>query len=542
MSLMTISGSGAVTRVEAFPLDTEHNIEGNAMVHLSVEASCPGPISTHVAEAYEWWCAAGGWVRMIWDNSSTFYGLGPDLPPGGPHTRSWDVPQYDPVEHVVLQVRATDPTGVHQPEWIFTQFGLGANSGTVWSNAVESAPSTFASPIPLLPIGTPRPGLQDAVFIAVMAPVDIVDLVVPDGKGLRAERTLLLTGQIVNWLKDATILHALKARDASTHFRVQVTEATTNTVVLNEDLFHGASAFPPFEFLTGGDGDNRVASFILSRPLPSTFTRGRLDLLLTIQGVTYKREVSVQLAAVDVLHRPFQMPDDPNLWAKFGNGVGENTFNGHTRDTHQRYAIDLGVATLDGKTTPLHAPPGDLSSYYDFRIPVLSVADGIVRAVFDDTEDHVKGGGKTNRVFIEHMHAGGPRYSVYAHIAQKSAADAGGFHLTSVQRFVDNGQAKFLGVFHPGSGGQLLTVGEDFAAFGKDVADRLKEGFHLTSVQRFVENGQAKFLGVFHPGSGGQLLTVGEDFAAFGKDVADRLKQGFHLTSVQRFVDNGQDD
>src|SRR5262245_47695685 len=114
MPLLTISGSGAMKRVERFLDDTDHHIEGDATVQLGVNAACTQSIQ--VTDAFEWWCAAGGWVTNLWTPGPTFYSFGPAMAAGS-YATNWQIDQYDPIEHLVIMARVTDPAGVQPAEW-----------------------------------------------------------------------------------------------------------------------------------------------------------------------------------------------------------------------------------------------------------------------------------------------------------------------------------------------------------------------------------------------------------------------------------------
>jgi hypothetical protein len=345
--------------------------------------------------------------------------------------------------HAIFQIFATNQTGTPPvTEWSFTQIPVIATAATVWTGAVESAPDYVALAPPPLPIGTPTgTGAQDEVFIAVKAPVDVVDLAVPDTNGFRLQRTFLVTAQVLNWFKNPSVLDALKQPALHPEARLHVTlrDAGSHIDVLNEELYDVAASAWRVNFSFAND--DRTAAFILSRPVPNTFTFGTLILEFSMTGVTSKREVQVQLAPVDVLHWPVGMDAQGELRMQNINGIGANGFNGHNGDTHQRYALDLWFLDANNGRLPppITSTTATLDDFYIYRQPILCLADGVVTAVSDPTVDTFPATGTTNRVFVRHPHAGGSRYSVYAHVRGGSATVAEGDVVIAGQKLAEVG-------------------------------------------------------------------------------------------------------
>ena len=535
MSLIQISGSGSITVVRPFADDTQSNVEGNSTAQLSVSASCTA--SVQVLEAYEWWFGSGGWVTTCWNNSQAFYGFGTHLPSGFKKTKTWDVQQYDPVEHVVLQVLATDPNAGTPPQWTFAQFGVTAKHLlTVWKGAVETEPDALSLSIAPLAIGTPGAAASDSVLLTAMAPTDVFDVVVKGGTGaLRIARTLVLTGQIVNWFDEESIRNALKLRNGTTRLMLEVTDADSKAVLLSEDLLQGPNAIGPFS--TAADAPmSRVSAFTAARELPQDFTHGNLTLRLVTQQGTFSFAAPIQYQAVKPLHWPFvrQAADSP--WIKFGNATATNAFNSHNGNLHERYAVDFGVANADANTLKPNALAGQLDSYFGYGTPVLSVADGVVRAVFDGATDHASSNmPPVNRVFIEHMREGRKEYSAYAHLAKNSAAEFGvvpGLHVKAGQSIGRMGSNGYSSEPHTHLGYYMLDSFGRYRAL--PMAFSMKQSSPTSSV---VGVGQDRLLA--QPGSWDTWWALGGHFKGepaalfrqpgicdvFARGIDDRLLQ-----------------
>jgi hypothetical protein len=116
--------------------------------------------------------------------------------------------------------------------------------------------------------------------------------------------------------------------------------------------------------------------------------------------------------------------------------------------------------------------------------------------------------------------------------------------LIDMEVYVENGQAKFAGIFSPGKGGQYLIAGVEFQPF---VDFWLKVGKEnppadLVAVETYIEGGKRKYAGVFSPGKGGQHFVSGMDFQSF-VDLWTKLgKQNppVDMIDVETYVENGQ--
>jgi hypothetical protein len=413
MALLSLTASVRVTGLNPFrsnpPDSMDHDFEGDSTVEVHLTATPVGNEAV-MTEGLEWWCGDGGWVAELFiQNAANPWWLGGTIAAAGAD-RTWSGDCYDPIEHVVFQARAEDPTGVQQPEWTFTQAPVAVDGSTAFAGAIETAPPLLSPPQFPLDLTTP-------VFIAVRGPVEAYDLVTPSGGGLVRERTLVVAGQIVNWFKDAAVLEAITNPAASTEridLKISIDDHTAGRMVVSESCFDAASRSWRRDLGNGeGSGfellhDDRVAAFLVHCVVPETFSFGTLILEFIWPGGGVKRSVAVATPAVDVLYWPVKMGPEQRL--QFTNGLSAR-FNTHTRALHQHLAYDITSWNGDDSNASMAAA-------------LQAVASGTIREFHDDEPDRAAGaggGGRANRVFMQFEHPDTPRYAVYAHVRSGSA-------------------------------------------------------------------------------------------------------------------------
>jgi murein DD-endopeptidase MepM/ murein hydrolase activator NlpD len=415
MPLLSLSASVKVTRLNPFAGNEDHNFEGDSTLTIDLAAASGVAGPARIAEALEWWCADGGWVGDLqFPDVASPWGLNADV--NGLETNTLSRDAYDPYECAIFMVRAVDAAGVQPDEWIVAQAPVAIDAATDFTDTVETRPEVLSPPPPPLPID-----IGERVFIAVRGPVEAYDLVSPSGTGLVRQRTLVIAGQIVNWFNDSAVLDALVNPGSVTgpvDLRITVDDYTAGAAVVSGSWFDQTRRSWHRDLGRGEEKGftmqafDRVAAFMVHVPVPETFSFGMLTLEFIWPAGGVKRSIPVETPAVDVLHWPVVMGEGEGLF--FTNGPSPR-FNGHTVDLHQHHAYDITVGDRPGGT---------------LGAPLCAVANGTVRRTHDAEMDAAVGTGSTgvaNRVFMEHPHVDGNRYSVFAHIQQHSAIAAGSF-------------------------------------------------------------------------------------------------------------------
>jgi hypothetical protein len=418
MALMTLSGAVTVKRLKKFADNEDRNFEGNSELELRVTADRAGTSNVTLKDGLEWWCADGGWVSAFWSQTTgNPWNLGGTISTST--TRAWPANDvYDPIEHVVFMAKAGDPSGAQPDEWVTAQAPVAIDAATQFTGTIERKPDLLSPPPLPLPINV----ATEPVFLAVRGPVEAYDLILPSGSGLIRRRTLVLAGQIVNWLKSNTIRELLMKPatvTGSVQFKITVEDHTAGRVVAEIKCFNSTNRkWEPN--LGGGEGqgftmmhDERAAAFLMHIPVPETFSFGQLILEFTWPGGAVKRSLPIRAGDPDILHLPLLLDDGESI--NFGNGLSAN-FNSHTLDLHQHLAYDIISVGANGANTAMGGP-------------LAAVANGTVRGLHDSEPDRasgVSGGGVANRIFLEHTHVESRRYAVYAHIQKGSATRATG--------------------------------------------------------------------------------------------------------------------
>jgi hypothetical protein len=406
-----MTASIKVTRLNKFAANEDHNFEGDSAFDLTLAAT-PIGAGARLKDGTEWWCADGGWVSAFWQqNTANPWGFGPTI--STPATRTWTADDvYDPIEHIIFLARVSDPSGAQPDEWVMTQAPVAVDANTQFNETIERSPSLASPPQLSLPIDP----VHEPVFLAVRGPVEAYDLLVPSGNGLTRTRTLVLAGQVVNWFKDPKVLEAITKPPATgpINLKVSVEDHTAGRMVVSESCFNSATRKWERNLGQGeGNGftmqqDDRVAAFLMHIAVPETFSFGILVLEFVWRGGGVKRSIPIRAGDPDILHLPVKLADGESI--RFGNGLSPN-FNSHTSDLHQHLAYDIISMRADGANTSLGTG-------------LLAVATGSVRGHHDSEPDRasgVGGSGVANRLFMEHTHVEGRRYSVFAHIKQHSA-------------------------------------------------------------------------------------------------------------------------
>jgi Peptidase family M23/PLAT/LH2 domain len=420
MALLSLTGAVTLKDLKPFAGDEDRNFEGHSSLDVTLTATPAGTAPVTINEGLEWWCGEGGWVTFLFQQAAgNAWGFGAAIPVAGA-SRTWTQSSYPPLEHVVFMARAANPAG-GADEWAVAQAPVAFDASTRFTGTIERRPDLGSPPQLPLPIGHPSdaPDVKDPVFLAVRGPVEAYDLILPAGGGLVRRRTLIVAGQIVNWFKTKAVADAISNPGALTgpvNLKISVEDHTGGRMVVADDYFNAASRTWDRNLGKGDNAgftlqhDDRVAAFMVHIPVPETFSFGTLILEFVWPDGVVKRSIPVRAGDPDVLHLPVQL--DPGQTLHFGNGPSPN-FNGHTGadDQHQHLSYDIIVNNADGSSA-------------SFGTPLTAVATGIVRGRHDTEADHPVGTGSTgvaNRIFMEHTHVESRRYSVFAHIRNKSA-------------------------------------------------------------------------------------------------------------------------
>jgi hypothetical protein len=420
MALLSLTGSVILKDLKPFAADEDRNFEGHSSFDVTLAAAALGTAPVTIKEGLEWWCGEGGWVTNLFQQTAgNAWGLGAAIPAGGA-SRSWAQSSYPPLEHVIFMARAANPAG-GADEWSVAQAPVAFDASTQFTGTIERRPDLGSPPQLPLPIGHPAdtPAAKDPVFLAVRGPVEAYDLIVPAGGGLIRRRTLIVAGQIVNWFKIKSVADAITNPSALTgavDLKISVEDHTAGRMVVAGGSFNGASRTWDRNLGKGANAgftlqhDDRVAAFMVHIPVPDTFSFGTLTLEFVWPDGAVKRSIPIRAGDPDVLHLPVQL--DPGQTLHFGNGPSPN-FNGHTGadDQHQHLSYDIIVNNADGSSA-------------SFGAPLTAVATGIVRGRHDTENDKPIGTDSTgvaNRIFMEHTHVESRRYSVFAHIRNRSA-------------------------------------------------------------------------------------------------------------------------
>jgi hypothetical protein len=416
--------------------------EGESLVELDLRLVPEEPLL--IDKSRELFTAPGGFVVAMKEETGMLSGAGPDLdhtkdvtfPPDGP------LDSYQPAAHCIVHCAFRRKSSVSIERNLIQQIPLACDTGTVWNSGEDQPFAVATAGPPALPLAN----AADGVMVGLQGPVDVVDLVVAAPPGFEIQRHVLIAGHFINFLSNPGV--AAFMSDPSAHpldrWHLTVRDHSTGQNVLDEDLpvrsdwpgFGGVNIF-------GANPDGRLSEFHYARRVPDAFTFGHLTLELQLGSLQFFYDTEVELAPVDVLHFPLYLQRNHHSQSTLhmGNGPAEpgDMSNDHNGDMHMRYAYDLGHYSF-GNSAPV-GKASNLSDFYSFGDPILCVADGTVIRVEDSVPDQLPGdpSKEPNRVVVRHDHADGPRYSVYAHCQQGSAAVQVGDNVNAGDRLANVG-------------------------------------------------------------------------------------------------------
>lgn len=109
-----------------------------------------------------------------------------------------------------------------------------------------------------------------------------------------------------------------------------------------------------------------------------------------------------------------------------------------------------------------------------------------------------------------------------------------GLHLIDVETLVKNGHRFYVGLFTEGTGGNLFSGPLSPVQLRQTMKERRAQNLRLVDFEIFrLAGGGTRYLGVWRPGSGEELLTGPLEFSAFKSRGEKLTKRGLRLIDVE---------
>jgi len=104
-------------------------------------------------------------------------------------------------------------------------------------------------------------------------------------------------------------------------------------------------------------------------------------------------------------------------------------------------------------------------------------------------------------------------------------------------------QGTYFGVWRPGAGVQQTRVETSLSAWSAQDNDFVNnQGLRLVDFEKYTENGQDYYFGVWRPGTGVQQTRVETSLSAWSAQNNDFVNnQGLRLVDFEKYEANGQD-
>jgi murein DD-endopeptidase MepM/ murein hydrolase activator NlpD len=415
LNLLQITGDAVVTDFR----DTE----GRCHIAIHLEVFNPSASATvQITDHKRYYLSPGGWVEQGPWGSTDFYGMGPSVPPLARRTFDSSPPwEVGFASHVMLDVKLSSGGDT---ENLIVQIPITIPAHVAWTEISGTPPPP---PPPGRP--DPLPFVHNHYPILMMGPVDLF----PVGDGTQS--WLSLEGQILNPWGDAIRLDTLSyviEDDAGNRL-------TGNfPLIFRTDQLDASNTPIPVDF-TRQSSTAGLFSFNHAVTISSSTARQWKWVTLTAKaatptGAAFTRRIEIAEDARTPPALRFPLNNIPGGNWVVWNGPAHDDFTAHNDGQSERYALDL--LGQKSNTTFGGGDKSDNANFYDYGVPVVAMADGVVEyAPTDNWPDglgykgygvprpgrgawppNIPAGG--NVVVIKHDAPN--RYTLYAHLQPSS--------------------------------------------------------------------------------------------------------------------------